>query len=125
MVAVGHGGRVHRVADALCFGLVTVVRWVKRIWRYAEPACPVVTFSEQHELIAPRAKLTTRDSVGDRCLAHDDTTVSALARHLGVDWQTLWYAIEREATLRLADPARLDGVQGRRGRAHLATIPGG
>lgn len=111
VVAVGHGRRVHEAADAPCFGAVTVIRWRKRIWRCTEPACPVVTFSEQHELIAPRAKLTSR-AIGwaTDALAHDDTTVSALARHLGVDWHTLWDAIELEATRRLADPARLKGV---------------
>ena len=29
--------------------------------------------------------------------AHDDTTVSALARHLGLDWHTCWSAVEVEA----------------------------
>ena len=43
-------------------------------------------------------------------MGHDDTTVSALARHLGVDWHTLWDAVEVEATARVDDPARLDGV---------------
>ncbi|WP_169735781.1 helix-turn-helix domain-containing protein, partial [Intrasporangium oryzae] len=111
VVAVGHGRRVHEAADAPCFGAVTVIRWRKRVWRCLEPACPVVTFSEQHELIAPRAKLTAR-AIGwaTDALAHDDTTVSALARHLGVDWHTLWDAIELDATRRLTDPARLKGV---------------
>jgi transposase len=27
-------------------------------------------------------------------LSYDDTTVSALARHLGVDWHTCWDAVE-------------------------------
>lgn len=36
--------------------------------------------------------------------------MSALAPHLGVDWHTLWDAIEREASARLADPPQLDGV---------------
>jgi hypothetical protein len=43
-------------------------------------------------------------------LAHDDTTVSALARHLGVDWHTLWAAVQVAATARLDDPDRLAGV---------------
>jgi transposase len=111
VVAVGHGRRDHVAADAPCFGAVTVVRWRKRVWRCAEPVCPVVTFSEEHELVAPRAKLTSRAvSWATDALAHDDTTVSALARHLGVDWHTLWDAVEAEATRRLADPARLQGV---------------
>jgi transposase len=111
VVAVGHGRRIHAAADAPCFGAVTVVRWRKRVWRCAEPACPVGTFSEQHELIAPRARLTRRAvRWATDALAHDDTTVSALARHLGVDWHTLWDAVEAEAGRRLADPGRLTGV---------------
>jgi hypothetical protein len=62
-----------------------------RVWRCAEPACPTVTFTEQHPLVAPRARLTTRAILwATDALAHDDTTVSALARHLGVDWHTCW-----------------------------------
>ncbi len=39
VVAVGHGRRVHQVADAPCFGVSTVLRWRKRVFRCAEPAC--------------------------------------------------------------------------------------
>ena len=49
--------------------------------------------------------------MGDRRVDVGDTTVSALARHLGVDWHTCWSAVEVEAIRRLADPARLDGVK--------------
>jgi len=95
VVAVGHGRREHTVHDAPCFTVPTVVVWRKRIWRCAEPACPTGTFSEAH----PLAKLTARAvgwAVGWAvdALGHDDTTVSALARHLGVDWHTLWDAVK-------------------------------
>ena len=60
VIAAGHGRRRHRVADAPCFAVSTIVVWRKRVWRCREPVCPVVTFSEQHPLIAPRAKLTSR-----------------------------------------------------------------
>jgi len=62
-------------------------------------------------LVGPRAKLTGR-AVGWAvdALAHDDTTVSALARHLGVDWHTLWDAVEVEATARVDNPDRLANV---------------
>jgi len=60
VVAVGHGRRVHQVADAPCFGVSTVLRWRKRVFRCAESACERGTFSEEHELIRPRAKLTSR-----------------------------------------------------------------
>jgi transposase len=111
VVAVGHGRRVHELADAPCFGTPVRLRWVKRLWRCGEPACPVRTFSETHELAPPRAKLTARAVAwATDALAHDDTTVSALARHLGVDWHTCWDAVEVEAARRISDPARLSGV---------------
>src|SRR5215203_6069415 len=44
-------------------------------------------------------------------LSCDDTTVSALARHLGVDWHTCWDAVEVEAKARVADPARRQNVK--------------
>jgi transposase len=108
VVATGHGRRVHRVHGAPCFVASTVLVWRKRVWRCPEPGCPIQTFSETHDLVAPRAKLTTRAAVcwATDALTHDDTTVSALARHLGVDWHTLWDAVEVEATTPPATVAR-------------------
>jgi transposase len=56
--------------------------------------------------------LTTR-AVGwaTSALSRDDTTVSALARQLGVDWHTCWDAVEVEARARTSDPARLQNVK--------------
>jgi len=98
VVATGHGRRVHLLHDVPCFGRPVVVRWLKRIWRCDEPACPVKSWSESHGFANPRSKLTARaiDWAVD-ALRHDDTTVSALARHLGVDWHTCWNAIKTEA----------------------------
>ncbi|MGH8839021.1 MAG: ISL3 family transposase [Jiangellaceae bacterium] len=111
VLGVGHGRREHLAHDAPCFGAITVLRWRKRVWRCAEPACEVGTFSQAHELIPPRSRLTSRAvSWATDALSHDDTTVSALARRLGVDWHTCWDAIEAEAERRLAHPARLTGV---------------
>jgi len=112
VVAVGHGRRRHLACDAPCLGSPVRLVWRKRVWRCLEPGCPQQTFSEQHALVPARARLTSRAvSWATDALVHDDTTVSALARHLGVDWHTLWDAIEVEATARLGDPARLDGVR--------------
>jgi len=44
-------------------------------------------------------------------LRHDDTTVSAIARHLGVDWHTAWAAVKTEANRRMKKPERLKGVK--------------
>jgi transposase len=49
--------------------------------------------------------------VGTDALSHDDTTVSALARHLGVAWHTAWVAIEAEAKARVGKPERLRQVR--------------
>jgi transposase len=112
VVATGHGRRRVRAADAPCFGLPVAVVWLKRIWRCAEADCPQLTWSETHQLIAPRAGLTSR-AIGwaTDALAHDDTTVSALARHLHVGWHTLWRAIRSEADTRTSRPGRLNGVR--------------
>jgi transposase len=112
VMAIGHGRRVRVLHDAPCFGRVTLVRWLVRIWRCREPACPAGTFSEAHDLAPPRTALTVRAvRWAVDALSYDDTTVSALARHLGVDWHTAWDAIEVEAKARLADPARLKNVK--------------
>jgi hypothetical protein len=82
------------------------------MWRCREPACPTQTFSEAHELAPPRMVLTTRAVAwATGALSYDDTTVSALARHLGVDWHAASDAIEVEAKARTTNPARLAVVK--------------
>jgi transposase len=112
VVAVGHGRRVVRLHDAGCFGRPVQVRWRKRIWRCPDASCPVSTWTETHAYAAERSKLTAR-AIGWAvdALRHDDTTVSAIARHLGVDWHTCWNAIKAEAGRRVKKPERLKGVQ--------------
>jgi transposase len=111
-LAVGHGRRVHLVHDAPCFGRVALVRWLKRVWRCRESACPTTTFSETSDLAPPRAVLSVRAVAwATDALTHDDTSVSALARHLGVDWHTCWDAIEVEAKARVGKPERLKKVK--------------
>ena len=99
VVAVGHGRRVHQAVDAPSFGTPVQLRWRKRIWRCPEPSNPATTFWERHPFLRARARLTAR-AVGwaTDALDRDDTTASALARHLGVDWHTCWDAVEAEAT---------------------------
>ena len=85
VVAVGHGRRVQVLHDAPCFGRPVRVRWRKRIWRCPEPACGRSTWTEDHPYAPARAKLTSRATAwAVDALRHDDTTVSAIARHLGV-----------------------------------------
>ena len=112
VLATSHGRYEQTLHDAPCFGRVSVVRWRKRRWRCREPLCPTGTFSEVHDLAPPRAVLTVRAvRWATDALAHDDTTVSALARHLGVDWHTCWSAVEVEARARVGQPERLAGVK--------------
>lgn len=59
--------------------------WRKRIYRCAEPLCPMGTFSEDHPIAERRAALTRLAITwAVDALESDDTTVSALARRLGV-----------------------------------------
>jgi transposase len=107
----GHGRRLHRAHGAPAFGASALVAWRKRVWRRPDPGCPVITFCEAHPLIGTRTELTTR-AIGwtTDALALDDTTVSALARHRGMERHICWDAIEAEAERRMADPERLTGV---------------
>ena len=98
------------MADAPCFGIAVLIVWLKRVWRCGEADCPQLTWSEEHELVAPRAVLTSRVAWATDALTHDDTTVSALARHLRVGWHTLWRAIKIEAAARTSRPGRLEGA---------------
>ncbi|MCS6712004.1 transposase [Brachybacterium sp. EF45031] len=112
VVAVGHGRRVQVLHDAPCFGRPVRVWWRKRIWRCPEPSCPRSTWTEEHPYAPARAKLTTRATAwAVDALRHDDTTVSAIARHLGVAWDTCWSAIKTAAQTRIADPARLGSIK--------------
>jgi transposase len=112
VVAVGHGRRVQVLHDAPCFARAVRVRWFKRIWRCPEPACPRVTWTEDHSFATPRAKLTARAVAwAVDALRHDDTTVSAIARHLGVAWDTCWAAIKPHAETLIKVPTRVRGVK--------------
>jgi transposase len=111
VVAIGHGRRVQLLHDAPCFARPVRVRWRKRIWRCHEPACARRTWTEVQPYATPRAKLTARaTSWAVDALRHDDTTVSAIARHLGVAWDTCWSAIKADAQTRIAEPDRLKGI---------------
>ncbi|WP_432507214.1 ISL3 family transposase [Kineococcus arenarius] len=115
VLAVDHGRREHRLADAPCFGTPVQLIWRKRRWRCREPRCFTGVWSEEHPALPTRAKLTTRAVAwAMQTLRWDDSTVSALARQLGVDWHTLMNAIRAHAADDLDAPsarsARLAGV---------------
>ncbi len=103
VVGVAHRRREHLLRDAPFGHRPVVVMRRKRVFRCDEAACPVTTFSEEHPLAGARAALTGRAiSWATDALALDDTTVSALARRLGVGWHTLWRAVRVEAARRVA-----------------------
>lgn len=111
VVAVGHGRRQVRLHDTPCFGRPVRLLWAKRVWRCPDPDCPRTTFTEEHELAGPRAKLTARAVAwATDGLQHFDTSVSALAHQLGVSWHTAWDAIKAEAARRIAAAGRLTGL---------------
>ena len=110
-----HGRRDHRLADAPCFGTPVQLVWRKRRWRCRELGCSTGVWSEEHPALPARAKLTVRAVAwAVQTLRWDDSTVSALARQLGVDWHTLMDAIRTRAGDLLDDEgtraARLAGV---------------
>jgi hypothetical protein len=111
VLALPHGRREHLLHDAPFGHRHVRVMWRKRVWRCPEPACATVTFTESHALARPRALRIRRAVIwAADALSDDDTTVSALARRLDVDWHTLWDA--RGRSRRRADsPDRLHGVE--------------
>ena len=112
VVAIGHGRRVQVLHDAPCFGRPVRVRWFKRIWRCGEDACPRQTWTEHHPFAAKRAELTARAiEWAVEALRHDDTTVAALARRLGVAWDTCWNGIAAAAHELVKQPGRLKGIK--------------
>jgi len=101
-----------RLHDTPCFGRSVLVRWHKRIWRCGEQRCRAGTWTEDHPYAPARSKLTARAvRWAVDALRHDDTTVSAIARHLGVDWHTAWSAIKTEAERHLSRPGRVKGIK--------------
>jgi len=114
VLAADHGRREHRLADAPCFGTPVQLIWRKRRWRCREPRCPTGVWSEEHPALLARAKLTARAVAwAIQTLRWDDSTVSALARQLGVDWHTLMDVIRTRAHQDLDDdPARAARLAG-------------
>ena len=111
ILATGHGRRRILLHDLPCAGVPVRVVWSKRVYGCAKDACRTTTFSEVHELAAPRAKLTTRAIAWAVAqLRSHDIAVSALAKMLGVAWNTVWDAIAPVIQDQVAAEERLAGV---------------
>ena len=117
--AVRVAGWSPRLGGDGCVSCTTFRRSVRRFswsggngrYRCAESACPVGGFSEDHDLAAPRAKLTVRAAWwAISCIQRDTASVAAVARRLGVDWHTVWEAIKPILAVLANDPDRLVGV---------------
>jgi transposase len=109
--ATPHGRRVVRVRDLPIGGRPAVLWWRKRIWRCGEPACGVRTWTERVTGIAPRAVLTQRARAeACRRVGKDAHAVAAVARDLGVGWQTVMRAVADHGRPLVDDPTRLEDV---------------
>jgi transposase len=105
------GRRDTLVRDVAGFDRPVRLRWRKRRWRCPEPACPVRTWTEQHETIASRAVLTDRaQRAACRRVGRDGASVAQVAREYGVGWATVMRAVWRHGRPLIDDPARLAGV---------------
>src|SRR5690606_2047724 len=87
--AVGHGRRRVRVRDLPMVDRPVVLVWAKRLWRCPDPDCPMGTWSEDLDEIAPRAALTERARAEIcRQVGELGRSVAEVARSFGVGWHT-------------------------------------
>ena len=92
--AVSKGRRRVKVRDLPVGGRPVVLVWSKRVWRCAEAACEVGSWSETSPLIRPRAVLSVRARrEAARRVGEDGLSVAAVARWLGVGWSTVMEAV--------------------------------
>jgi transposase len=106
--AVGHGRRRVVVRDLPLADRPVVLVWAKRLWRCREPACPVRTWSEECDQIAPRAVLTERARAEiARRVGPAEHSVAQAARDFGVSWHAAMAAVREHGRPRVDHLARL------------------
>ena len=106
-----HGRRMVRVRDLPSSGRPATLLWLNRLWRCAEPACAVWTWSETNKYVRGRASLTRRARrQGCRLVGEDGLDVAAVAAMLGVGWHTVMRALRDHGRPLVNDPARTKGV---------------
>ena len=92
--AVGHGRRRVKVRDLPMADRPVVLVWAKRLWRCPEPACPMGTWSEESDEIAPRAVLTERARAEiARRVGLGEQSVARAAKNFGVGWHAAMAAV--------------------------------
>jgi transposase len=105
---VGHGRRRVKVRDLPMADRPVVLVWAKRIWRCPDPDCPVTTWSEEVDEIAPRAALTERARAEIcRRVGQDGHSVAEVARAFGVGWHTAMVAVRDHGRPRVDHLSRL------------------
>lgn len=88
------GRRRVRVRDLPVGGRPAVLVWSKRVWRCAEAACGIGSWSETSPVIRSRAVLSERARrEAARRVGQDGASVAAVARSLGVGWSTVMDAV--------------------------------
>jgi transposase len=106
--AIGHGRRRVVMRDLPVADRSVVLVWDKRLWRCAEPACPVRTWSEESDEIAPRAVLTERARAEIcRRVGPGEQSVAQVARAFGVSWHAAMAAVRDHGRARVDHLARL------------------
>lgn len=106
--AVGHGRRRVRVRDLPMADRPVVLVWAKRLWRCPDPDCPMGTWSEDLDEIAPRAALTERARAEIcRQVGELGRSVAEVARSFGVGWHTAMAAVRDHGRPRVAHLSRL------------------
>jgi transposase len=106
--ATGHGRRRVVLRDLPITDRPVVLVWAKRLWRCAEPACPVRTWSEECDEIAPRAVLTERTRAEIcRRVGPGEQSVARAARDFGVSWHAAMAAVRDHGQPRVDHLARL------------------
>lgn len=85
-----------------------VLVWAKRLWRCPEPTCPVRTWSEDSDEVAPRAVLTERARAEIcRRVGPAQHSVAQAARDFGVSWHAAMAAVRDHGQPRVDHLARL------------------
>lgn len=106
--AVGHGRRRAKVRDLPIAGRPVVLVWAKRIWRCPDEDCPVGTWTEDVDEIAPRSSLTERARAEIcRRVGAKGHSVAELARDFGVGWHTAMAAVRDHGRPRVDHLSRL------------------
>ncbi len=103
------GRRVVQLRDAPAAGGMPVrVLWNKRVWACPHAGCGARTWTEESGLAGAR-RVLTQGAVGYAAAALGalESSVAALARKLGVGWQTVWSAVRPMLQQAADDPGRV------------------